>query len=81
MRNILQKIKLPILALVVALFFSGLLIAFSDPKVLALKGDPLSMIAKALSIAGSAYWALFRGSIYDPQLADTGFFGRPLPTL
>jgi simple sugar transport system permease protein len=79
MRNILQKIKLPILALVVALFFSGLLIAFSDPKVLALKGDPLSMIAKAFSIAGAAYWALFRGSIYDPQLADSGLLGGLYP--
>ena len=79
MRKILQKIKLPILALAVALFVSGLLIAFSDPKVLALKGDPLAMIAKALSIAGSAYVALFRGSIYDPQLADTGFFGGLYP--
>lgn len=79
MRKILQKIKLPILALAVALFVSGLLIAFSDPKVLALKGDPLAMIAKALSIAGSAYLALFRGSIYDPQLADTGFFGGLYP--
>jgi general nucleoside transport system permease protein len=79
MRKVLQKIKLPILALVVALFVSGLLIAFSDPKVLALKGDPLAMLGKALSIAGSAYWALFRGSIYDPQLADTGFFGGLYP--
>ncbi len=79
MKKILQKIKLPILALVVALFVSGLLIAFSDPKVLTLKGDPLSMIAKAFSIAGAAYWALFRGSIYDPQLADTGFFGGLYP--
>lgn len=76
---IFEKIKLPILALIVALFVSGLLIAFSDPKVLALKGDPLSMFAKALSIAGAAYWALFRGSIYDPQLADTGFFGGLYP--
>jgi simple sugar transport system permease protein len=46
---------------------------------LALKGDPLAMLGKALSIAGSAYWALFRGSIYDPQLADTGFFGGLYP--
>jgi simple sugar transport system permease protein len=37
------------------------------------------MIKKAFSIAGSAYWALFRGSIYDPQLADTGFFGGLYP--
>lgn len=79
MKKLIEKIKLPILALVTALFASGILIAFSDPKVLALKGDPLSMLAKAFSIAGSAYWALFRGSIYDPQLADTGFLDGLYP--
>jgi simple sugar transport system permease protein len=56
-----------------ALFVSGLLVAFSDSKVLALKSSPLSMIAKAFSTAGSAYWALFRGSIFDPELAKASF--------
>jgi simple sugar transport system permease protein len=31
------------------------------------------MIAKAFSTAGGAYWALFRGSIFDPSLAEKSF--------
>ena len=68
----LKKIALPFLAFVSALFVSGLLVAFSDSKVLALKSQPLSMITKAFSTAGSAYWALFRGSIFDPRLTEDG---------
>jgi simple sugar transport system permease protein len=53
-----------------ALFVSGLLVAFSDAKVLALKSHPLSMISQGFRTAAGAYWALFRGSIFDPQLAS-----------
>ena len=74
MRKFLNKLTLPFLAFAMALFVSGLLVAFSDSKVLALKSSPLSMIAKAFSTAGGAYWALFRGSIFDPQLTEAGFF-------
>ena len=73
MKKFLSKITLPALAFTMALFVSGLLVAFSDSKVLALKSSPLSMIAKAFSTAGSAYWALFRGSIFDPELAKASF--------
>ncbi|MEO0011130.1 MAG: hypothetical protein RIQ39_719 [Actinomycetota bacterium] len=73
MKKFLRKITLPALAFSMALFVSGLLVAFSDSKVLALKSSPLSMIAKAFSTAGSAYWALFRGSIFDPELAKASF--------
>ncbi len=69
----LRKLILPLLAFAMALFVSGLLVAFSDPAVLELKSKPLSMLSKALATAGGAYWALFRGSIYDPNLADPGF--------
>ena len=69
----LKKLILPALSFAMALFVSGLLVAFSDSKVLELKGNPLSMIAKGFSTAGSAYWALFRGSIFDPQLAEGHF--------
>jgi simple sugar transport system permease protein len=72
-KKFLNKLALPVLAFAMALFVSGLLVAFSDSKVLALKGSPLSMIAKAFSTAGNAYWALFRGSIFDPQLTEAGF--------
>ena len=70
----LKKLVIPGLSFAMALFVSGLLVAFSDNSVLALKGQPLSMIGKAFSTAGNAYWALFRGSIFDPQLAQQNFF-------
>ena len=69
----LKKLLLPALSFGMALFASGLLVAFSDSKVLALKSQPLEMLQKAFSTAGGAYWALFRGSIFDPQLAQDRF--------
>jgi simple sugar transport system permease protein len=68
----LKKLTLPLLAFSMALFISGLLVAFSDSKVLALKSQPLSMIAKAFATAGAAYKALFHGAIFDPSLTDAG---------
>jgi len=75
----LAKLKLPALSFFMALFVSGLLVAFSDSKVLALKGNPIEMLGKGFSTAGSAYWALFRGSIFDPQLAEGNFWGGFYP--
>ena len=66
----LKKLILPTLSFAMALVVSGLLVAFSDSKVLALKNHPFSMLAKGVSTAAGAYWALFRGSIFDPQLAQ-----------
>lgn len=31
------------------------------------------MLSKGLQVCGDAYWALFRGSIFDPQLASKNF--------
>lgn len=73
MKKFLSKLTLPALAFSMALFVSGLLVAFSDSKVLALKSDPIAMISKAFATAGHAYWALFRGSIFDPELAKASF--------
>lgn len=70
----LKKLILPALSFAMALFVSGLLVAFSDSKVLALKSHPISMLSKGLSTCGAAYWALFRGSIFDPQLARGHFW-------
>ena len=70
----LKQLVLPLLSFAMALFVGGLLVAFSDSKVLELKGQPLSMIGMAFTTAAAAYWALFRGSIYDPQLATANFF-------
>jgi simple sugar transport system permease protein len=69
-----KKLLLPALSIFMAFFVGGILIAVSDAQVLALKNDPLSMLSKALSTAGHAYWALFRGSIFDPQLAEGHFW-------
>jgi simple sugar transport system permease protein len=70
----LKKLLLPALSIFMAFFVGGILVAFSDTQVLALKNDPLSMLSKALSTAGNTYWALFRGSIFDPQLAESQFW-------
>lgn len=70
----LKRLILPALSFAMALLVSGLLVAFSDSQVLALKSNPLSMVAKGFATAGGAYWALFRGSIFDPQLAQGHFF-------
>lgn len=70
--NGLRKIALPALAFALALFISGLIIAFSDPKVLHLIHSPLKFLGAAFSAAGNAYLALFQGAIYDPNLAHHG---------
>jgi general nucleoside transport system permease protein len=69
----LKKLILPALSFAMALVVSGLLVAFSDSKVLALKSHPLSMLSKGVTTAAGAYWALFRGSIFDPELAKGHF--------
>jgi ABC-type uncharacterized transport system permease subunit len=73
-RKAFATIALPGLAFISALFVSGLLIAFSDPKVLKLAHSPLKFIGGALAAAGKAYLALFEGAIYDPNLAHPNFF-------
>jgi ABC-type uncharacterized transport system permease subunit len=73
-RKAISAIALPGLAFFSALFVSGLLIAFSDPKVLKLAHSPLKLIAGALAAAGKAYLALFEGALYDPNLAHPNFF-------
>ncbi|MBI3429863.1 MAG: ABC transporter permease [Actinobacteria bacterium] len=73
-KRALRVIALPGLAFFSALFVSGLLIAFSDPKVLKLAGSPLKFLGAAFAAAGRAYLALFEGSIYDPNLARPYFF-------
>jgi ABC-type uncharacterized transport system permease subunit len=73
-RKAFAAIALPGLAFFSALFVSGLLIAFSDPKVLKLAHSPLKFIGGALAAAGQAYLALFEGALYDPNLAHPNFF-------
>ena len=68
----LKSFVLPFLSFFLAIFIGGLLIAFSDPKVLKLRGDFLEMIRVGANTAWSAYVALFQGAIYDPNLAAKG---------
>ena len=72
MRNSLvkfgQAIKLPGLSFGLAFTLTGLIIAFSDAKVLSKIGSPLTFIKSAVATAGNAYLALFQGSIFDINL-------------
>lgn len=79
LKKALRTIALPSLAFFSALFVSGLLISFSDPKVLKLAGSPLRFLGAAFSASGKAYLALFEGSIYDPNLAHPNFFSGFYP--
>jgi ABC-type uncharacterized transport system permease subunit len=78
-RKAFATIALPGLAFFSALFVSGLLIVFSDPKVLKLAHSPLKFIGGAFGAAGRAYLALFEGAIYDPNLAHPNFFNGFYP--
>jgi simple sugar transport system permease protein len=78
MRNLLSKvgqsIKLPGLSFFMAFTITGLIIAGSDPKVLAKIGSPIDFLKSAGSSVGNAYLSLFQGSIYDNRLAKSNFF-------
>ena len=73
MKNLLRKVTLPLYAFLMALVASGILVAVSDSEVLALKSNPLKMLLKGFETAGNAYWSLYRGSIFDPELTGNGF--------
>ena len=83
MKNLLEKISrklaLPLLAFALALLVSGLLVAFSDSEVLALKSSPLEMLAKAFATAGGAFAALWQGSVFDPDLTRNGYWNGFYP--
>jgi len=83
MRSLLQsisrKLALPLLAFAMALFVSGLLVAFSDSEVLALKSSPLEMLVKAFATAGGAFAALWQGSVFDPNLTRNGYWNGFYP--
>lgn len=72
--DVWRSVKLPFLAFLLAILSGGLLIAFSDPKVIGLWKSPLHMIGHGLTIAGKAYVALFQGSVFDANLTSRNFF-------
>ena len=72
-----NSVTVTILAIVTALILGGLLIAFTDPAVLAAWGtffsDPGNAIAQAWDAAASAYVALFEGAIFNPHTVAAVF--------
>ena len=69
-KKILDKTLLPLLAFFLALFVGGLVIGFTDSKVLAKIASPIELLKILGSTVGNAYLALFQGAIYDPNLAE-----------
>ena len=69
-KKILDKTLLPLLAFLLALLVGGLVIGFTESKVLAKISSPLEFLAIFGNTVGNAYLALFQGAIYDPNLAE-----------
>jgi simple sugar transport system permease protein len=69
-KKILDKTLLPLLAFFLALFVGGLVIGFTDSKVLDKLSSPIELLKVLGSTVGNAYLALFQGAIYDPNLAE-----------
>ena len=69
-KKILEKIQLPLFAFFLALFVGGLVIGFTENKVLAKISSPFEFLKIFGSTVGNAYLALFQGAIYDPNLAE-----------
>ena len=69
-KKIIGKIQLPLFAFFLALFVGGLVIGFTENKVLAKISSPIEFLKIFGSTVGNAYLALFQGAIYDPNLAE-----------
>ena len=69
-KKIRDKTLLPLFAFFLALFVGGLVIGFTDSKVLAKLSSPIEFLKILGSTVGNAYLALFQGAIYDPNLAE-----------
>ena len=67
--NFLKPLVLPLLSFALAMFAGALLIAFSDSEALKKIGHPLQFLKIAGAAAGNSYLALFKGSVYKPNLA------------
>jgi general nucleoside transport system permease protein len=79
LRQLGRKTILPAIAFALALFVGGLVIGFTDSRVLSKISSPISFIRVFASTVGNAYLALFQGAIFDPNLAEghsllTGFY-------
>ncbi|CAB4650377.1 unannotated protein [freshwater metagenome] len=79
LQQLRRKAILPVIAFALALFVGGLVIGFTDSRVLSKISSPISFIRVFASTVGNAYLALFQGAIFDPNLAEghgllTGFY-------
>lgn len=70
LKTIGKKTILPLIAFALALIVGGLVIGFTDSRVLEKISSPISFIKIFASTVGNAYLALFQGSIFDPNLAE-----------
>ena len=64
-----KALRLPALSFLLAMFFGGLLIVFSDSNTLKHIGHPWSFIKAGGVAVWQSYLALFEGSVYNPSLA------------
>src|ERR1044072_638140 len=76
-KSTLDALTIPVLAIFTALICSGLIIAFTDPDVLALLPQfwqrPLQLLAAIWYSMWTAYYALFQGALGDPAAIVSGF--------
>lgn len=68
-RSSFRALTLPGLSFLLAMFFGGLLIVFSDSNTLKHIGHPWSFIKSGGVAVWQSYLALFEGSVYNPSLA------------
>ena len=70
-----------LMAIVLALFFGGLLIAAADPEVQAAASyffaRPLDLLSAAWTAVSEAYAALFAGAVFDPRAEELRRAVRP----
>lgn len=76
-RSAFDALLIPVLAIFTALVLSGLIIAFSDPKVLALLpqigSQPFQLLGAIWNSIWTSYFALFQGAFGDPVAMLNGF--------
>lgn len=68
-KKFVGALKLPALSFFLAFLLTGVLIAFTDSRVLKNIGSPGKFLTSAGSTVGNAFLALFQGSIFDINLA------------
>lgn len=63
-----RKLRVPALSIFVALFIGALFIIFTDVEVLGrLLSDPIGALSLGVGRAATAYSALLRGALGDPE--------------